>query len=50
MKIVHLGLAALAVWAAYSYGCKRGKDAGKAEAQAKAAGGEQSPAGKANGT
>jgi len=50
MKIVHLGLAAVAVWAAYSYGCKRGKDAGKAEAQAKAAGGEQSPAGKANGT
>jgi hypothetical protein len=50
MKLFHFGLAAVAVWAAYSYGCKRGKDAGKAEAQAKAAGGEQSPAGKANGT
>ena len=50
MKIVHIGLAGLALWAAYKWGCKHGKDAGKAEAQAKAAGGEQSPAGKANGT
>ena len=50
MKLIHVGLAGLALWAAYQYGCKRGKDAGKAEAQAKAAAGEQSPAGKANGT
>lgn len=50
MKLFHVGLAGLALWAAYQYGCKRGKDIGKAEAQAKAAGGEQSPAGKANGT
>lgn len=50
MKLFHVALAGVAVYAAYKYGCKHGKDLGKAEAQAKAASGEQAPSGKANGT